>query len=122
MALPAHSSTIFQSRRPLWVQTQEKVAEWLLLGESPFLCRAIKYGIYERPTIPFVSGEVMKELPQTAEDLEFGIADLSGGCEERICEEISRQDANSIRAKGCMIASAFSSGRTGQRVGRAASS
>jgi Reverse transcriptase (RNA-dependent DNA polymerase) len=107
MALPAPSSPSLQSRRPLWTQTQERVEEWRLLGASPFLCRAIKYGIYEPPTIPFVSGEVMGELPQSAEDLEFGIADLRAGCKEGIYEDISAEDANLIRAKGNMISSAF---------------
>jgi hypothetical protein len=64
--------------------TQGRVEEWRQLGASPFLCRAIIYGIYETPTIPFVSGEVMGELLQSAEDLRFGIEDLRAGCEEGI--------------------------------------
>jgi Reverse transcriptase (RNA-dependent DNA polymerase) len=107
MALPVHSSSHLRSRRPLWLQTQGRVEEWRQLGASPFLCRAIKYGIYEPPTIPFVSGEVMGELPQSAEDLRFGIEDLRAGCAEGIYEEVSREDVNAVQAKGCMISSAF---------------
>jgi hypothetical protein len=113
MALPVHSSSHLRSRRPLWLQTQGRVEEWRQLGASPFLCRAIKYGIYEPPTIPFVSGEVMGELPQSAEDLRFGIEDLRAGCAEGIYEEVSREDVSAVQAKGCMISSELWSGRTG---------
>jgi hypothetical protein len=107
MALPVPSSSHLKSRRPLWQQTQRRVEEWRQLGASPFLCRAIKYGIYEPPTIPFVSGEVMGELPQSVEDLKFGVEDLRAGCEEGIYEEIREEEVNSLQAKGCMISSAF---------------
>jgi hypothetical protein len=57
--------------------------------------------------MPFVSGEVMGELPRSAEDLRFGIEDLRAVCEEGIYEEISKKDVNAVQAKGCVISSAF---------------
>jgi hypothetical protein len=37
----------------------------------------------------------------------FGVEDLRAGCDEGIYEEISREEVNALRAKGCMISSAF---------------
>jgi hypothetical protein len=39
---------------------------------SEYLLRAVKYGIYEAPTVPFEAGEQMRAVPQAEEDLEFG--------------------------------------------------
>jgi Reverse transcriptase (RNA-dependent DNA polymerase) len=47
------------------------------------------------------------ELPQSVEDLEFGVEDLRAGCEEGMYEEIHGEDMNVLQAKGRMISSAF---------------
>jgi hypothetical protein len=41
----------------------------------------------------------MGKLPQSAEDIGFGVEDLRAGCEEGILEEISREDVKVVQAK-----------------------
>jgi hypothetical protein len=90
MALPAHSSRPSECRRPLWFSVQERVQERRLLGASPFLCRAIKFGVYEKPSLPFVVGEELGDIPQSVEDLAFGERDLGDGCGTGIYERVTK--------------------------------
>jgi Reverse transcriptase (RNA-dependent DNA polymerase) len=107
MALPAHSSRPSECRRPLWLSVQERVQEWRLLGASPFLCRAIKFGVYEKPSLPFVVGEELGDIPQSVEDLAFGERDLGDGCGTGIYERVTKGQAMKYKNRGYMISSAF---------------
>jgi hypothetical protein len=107
MELPVRSSPQLGSRRPLWLRVQERVEQWRLLGDSPFLCRAIKFGIYEKPTTPFLLGEELGEIPQSAEDLSFADRDLREGCATGIYERLTKGQAMQYKNQGCMISSAF---------------
>jgi hypothetical protein len=86
---------------------QQRVESWRLLGTSEFLCRAVKFGILEQPSIPFSSGEVMNPIPQTPKDLAFGREDLRAGCQEGIYEEVTTGEAERIRSTDAMISSSF---------------
>jgi hypothetical protein len=71
------------------------------------LCRAVKFGILEQPSIPFSSGEVMNPIPQTPKDLAFRREDLRAGYHEGIYEEVTTGGAERIRSAGAMISSRF---------------
>lgn len=62
-------------RSPLWRAPQERVEEWRQMGASDYVCRALKFGIYEPPVRPFVKGQGRRlgEVPLTAKDKTFGI-------------------------------------------------
>jgi hypothetical protein len=92
---------------PRWLATQQRVEAWRRLGASEFLCRAVQFGILEQPSIPFTSGEAMTPIPQTPEDLAFGREDLRAGCQERIYEKITPEEAETIQKTGAMISSSF---------------
>jgi hypothetical protein len=92
---------------PRWLATQQRVESWRLLGASEYLCRAVKFGILEQPSIPFSSGEVMNPIPQTPEDLAFGREDIRAECQEGIYEEVTTGEAERIRSTGAMVSSSF---------------
>jgi hypothetical protein len=94
-------------RHPRWLATQQRVESWRLLGASEFFCRAVQFGILEQPSIPFSSGEVMKPIPQTPEDLAFGREELRAGRQEGIYEEVTTGESERIRSTGAMISSSF---------------
>lgn len=93
--------------RPLWSLCKERARSWEKLGASAYLCRAIKFGIYEAPTVPFTLGEVLPEIPQTTEDLEFAEEVLDKGCREGVYEEVSCEVAMEAVARGNILSSAF---------------
>lgn len=57
-------------RRPLWFAMQRQAVEWRRLGASEYLCRAVQFGIYEAPCVPFKAGqgEELSDIPQSPED------------------------------------------------------
>lgn len=79
------------------------------MGCSEFLCRAIQFGILEKPTIPFIHGEgvELSDIPQSPEDKAFAAADLAEGCHNGIYQEITPEHAKKAMAKGAVISSAF---------------
>jgi hypothetical protein len=103
-----------------WLATQQQVDAWRALGASVCLCRAIRFGIYESPQTPFTTGEVLPEISQSPEDLEFGMEDRREGCHTGIDEEIPRKEAERLRANGLMISNAFTVWQDGAqgRIGR----
>lgn len=97
------------SGRPLWRGTQVSVEAWRQLGSSEFLCRAVQFGIFDPPQVQFIpgEGEVMGDIPQSKEDLEFGLADLKDGCATGIYQEVTRDYAMNAMNRGAIISSAF---------------
>ncbi len=92
---------------PFWRGPQERWESWARIRASPYLCRQIRYGIHDPPKVPFTSGEILSELPQTAEDVAFATEDLSEGCELGIYEYISESQAEKVRKQGFMVSSSF---------------
>ena len=95
--------------RPLWRVLQTYVGTWRRMGASAFLCRNIQFGIYEQPLRPFVAGQGVElgDIPQTGEDLEFGLEDLRKGLATGIYREVSRDHAQRALKAGAVISSAF---------------
>jgi hypothetical protein len=61
---------------------------------SEYLCREVKYGIYEKPTVPFWECFFIPKVPHTKEDLEFMQLDLKAGFETGIYERITPLEAD----------------------------
>lgn len=92
----------------LWRGPALKADAWRSeLGASEFLCRAIRYGIRDMPTVPFTEGRVLGEIPQSEKDKLFAREDLRSGCQSGVYEEISPLEAREIARSGKMISSAF---------------
>lgn len=110
--------------RPLWRETQCCVERWRQLGCSEYLARAIKYGILDHPTVPFVPGEGLElgDIPQSEEDVAFAAADLQEGCRTGIYWEVTPAHAALAKKKGYVISSSFvvwqdgSEGRKGRFI------
>lgn len=51
------------------VDSHSEEDAWRRLGASPYLSRAVQFGIYERPKLPFTPGEEMGDIPQNPEDM-----------------------------------------------------
>jgi hypothetical protein len=106
----------------LWRRTQKCVAFWRSLGASPFLSRQIEFGINDPPVVPFSVGEMLGEIPQSEEDLAFGLEDLDRGCKEGIYKEVSSEHVCAAVARGNMLSSSFviwqdgSEGRKGRFI------
>jgi hypothetical protein len=77
------------------------------LGASGYEERAILFGILDPPSVTFTADTILPDIPQTEEELEFGMADLFFGCMSGIYEEISRDQAEAAVANGKMVYSAF---------------
>lgn len=79
------------------------------IGCTEYLCRAIQFGIYEQPSVPFTAGNgtELTEIPQTAEDKAFAAQDLEEGCGSGIYKEVSAEHAARMKSKGAIISSAF---------------
>lgn len=54
-----------------------------------------------------VAGEVLPNIPKSAEDLKFGLEDLQVGCRSGIYEEVSMSHGVRAMEKGAVIFSAF---------------
>lgn len=93
--------------RPRWLGPQQRVEAWRALGASEYVCRNIKFGISDPPTVPFTEGTLAPEIPQTPEDLEFGTQDLKQGCLEGIYEEVLAVEVEHLRRQGLMVSNAF---------------
>jgi hypothetical protein len=63
------------------------------------------YGFREKTSISFSSGEVMKPIPQTPEDLAIGRKYLRAGCQKIINEEVTTGEAKRIRSTNAMMSS-----------------
>jgi hypothetical protein len=85
----------------------ERTKAWREVGASEYLCRAIRFGIHEEPTVPFTEGTFLPPVPQTQEDLLFAEDDLGQGCLSGVYERVSRREAEGLRATGLLISSAF---------------
>ena len=94
-------------KSPRWLAPQQRVEAWRALGASEYVCRNIRFGIFDPPTVPFTEGTVAPEIPQTQEDLEFAAEDLSSGCQEGIYEEVSAHEVRRLLREGLMVSNAF---------------
>ena len=76
--------------RPLWRVLQTHVESWRRMGASAFLCRSIRFGVYDQPLRPFVNGQGVElgDIPQTTKDLEFAKEDIRKGLESGIYQEV----------------------------------
>lgn len=90
-----------------WRWTSRRADAWRQLGASEFLCRAIRFGIRDMPSVPFTDGCVLGEIPQKEADLEFGREDLRAGCAGGVYEEVFAEEAAAIVRSGKMCSSAF---------------
>lgn len=94
--------------RAPWYGVARKIDAWRSeLGASEYLCRALRYGIREMPSVPFTGGTVLGEIPQSAEDISFAREDLRVGCVTGVYEELTREGARRILRTGKMCSSAF---------------
>jgi hypothetical protein len=91
----------------LWRKTFAKADRWADFGASGYEEREIRFGILDPPSVPFIAGTILHDIPQTEEDLEFGKENLSSECMSGIYEEISRDQAEAVVADGNMMSSAF---------------
>lgn len=90
-----------------WADTKRCAGAWRSIGASAFVVRCLTYGIWDPPTRPFKNGRFLPRIPQTEEDLEFGLADLEEGCQYGTYQEVSRSYATHQVQKGCYVSSAF---------------
>ena len=102
------SSTTIHGEYVLWRGTPMRTDAWRkILGSSKYLCRHIRYGIKDMPSVPFVKGEVLPPIPQTEADKIFAQSDLNNGLRENIYEELSYEYAMRQVEDGKIISSSF---------------
>ena len=105
--LRAQSGIGGAERRPLWRKTALRAILWHQdLGASEYLVRAIRFGILDRPTMPFTEGIVLENIPQSEEKMAFGVQDLMKGCANGLYEELYEYVRDRVR-EGNMVSSAF---------------
>ena len=76
---------------PLWRRIALRTDAWKnVLGASGFLCRHMRYGICDMPTVPFKYGRRLPSIPQTEKDLSFAWDKISKDLAERVIEEVPR--------------------------------
>ena len=93
---------------PLWRRTALRTGAWKdVLGASEFLCRNIRYGIRDMPTVPFVHGRKLPPIPQTAKDLSFACDKIRQGLDEGVFEEVGYLYAVGRMREGKLLSSAF---------------
>ena len=84
-----------------------RASAWRDIGASEHACRAIRFGIYEAPTVPFTDGRISPPIPQSEEDLAFGLADLEEGCRTGVYQNVPLEEVRDLTSKGLPVASAF---------------
>ena len=79
------------------------------LGIDDFTVRILKEGIRDKPAYPVWGKGEMPIVPQTPEELDFGLGKVEEGLrlDVRNWEEISREEADRLKELGYMIASSF---------------
>jgi hypothetical protein len=80
---------------------------WRIIGAAEDEVRSIRFVILDLPSIPFTSGVVLPEIPQTEEVLLFGREELRAGCASEIYEDIGVEEAREALSMRLMVSSAF---------------
>lgn len=93
---------------PLWRGTFRRVEAWrTVIAGSEYVERAVRFGIQDMPSVPFVQGRVLLVIPQSTEDKEFARGDLERGVREGIYERMGSAEVEELVKKGKMVFSAF---------------
>jgi hypothetical protein len=79
------------------------------LGASDDVVRVLKEGILDVPENPVWGLGEMPVIPQDAEELNFGLAEIANGLRSDSClwEELGKVEAEALKADGFIVASAF---------------
>lgn len=59
-----------------------------MLDASEYVMRVVRFCTLDMPTVPLREGNVLREIPQEEEDLEFGRNDLESVCIHGIYEKL----------------------------------
>lgn len=64
------------------------VEEWRQIGRFEYLCRNIRFGVYDDPVLPFFDGggRELGDIPQMKEDVELGLDDFARGARRLFIE------------------------------------
>ena len=91
-----------------------------MLGASKDFVAARKDGLLDMPTQPVWHLPPMGPVPQTAEDLAFGRADLKAGCLAGVYRKLTPEQRTDLLRAGYLISSAFTlwQGESEDRKGR----
>jgi len=90
-----------------WASTRRSARNWENIGASAFVIRTLLFGVWDPPRIPFCHGRELPTVPQTAEDLIAGTADLEEGCRLGTYQQVSSEHARTKMKAGALISSAF---------------
>lgn len=74
---------------------------------SEFLERAVRYGVRDMPTVPFMEGVVFGEVPQGEEDLRFAEPEMEKMLKLRMVERVGEKEVWRLVRSGKMVSSAF---------------
>lgn len=92
----------------MWRRTSSRADKWdRLLGASGYLVRMIRYVIYDRPCVPFTGGQVLSDIPQTQEEIEFAEEDLKYGLASGVYERVSRVYVHMRKTERYMVSNAL---------------
>jgi len=94
-------------RQARWASTRRSAQKWESIGASAFVIRALLFGVWDPPQRPFLHGKELPVVPQSAQDLEFGLAELEEGCRVGTYQQVSSQHAKNCSRNGSLISSAF---------------
>lgn len=86
----------------LWLNTLRAVGFWSThLHSSPYLCRAIKFGVYEKPivTTPARTRFCLSQIPVAPEDQPWLESELAEALNRRIYEEVPAEQAKLLHQR-----------------------
>lgn len=91
-----------------------------MLGVSAGFHSMLVEGLLDLPSEAVWGLPPMGAVPQSKEDLEFGLADLEAGCQAGVYEELSQEKTEDLTRRGFLISSAFTiwQGEEDDRKGR----
>jgi len=64
---------------PRWASTRRNAGSWERIGASAFFTRSLVFEAWDPPKRPFAHGKELPNIPQTENDLEFALLELSEG-------------------------------------------
>lgn len=79
------------------------------LGVSAYFATILREGIRDVPARPVWGNGEMSVIPQTPEELRYGMEELEKGLrpDVRNWEELSRDEVEELKARGYMVSSSF---------------
>lgn len=84
-------------KEPLWRGTAHRAEAWMTaLGASGYVERVVRFGIRVLPTVMFRDGVVLGEIPQSAEDREFGKEDLKRVVRDGMYEMVGTEEVGEL--------------------------